>query len=109
MILLKIEILIHIPIAIKLTIKELPPKLTIGNGVPVRGNSPVITPKLTIDCIPIIHPIAIAIKLPNESSYNCAIFNERRTIANTLDIIMNTKINPNSSETIAIKKSVYGL
>lgn len=70
---MKIETLSNIPIAIKLTIKELPPKLTNGNGVPVRGNSPVIPPKFTTDCIPIIHPIPIAIKLPNGSTHNCAI------------------------------------
>lgn len=59
---MKIEILSNIPIAIKLTIKELPLKLTNGNGVPVRGSIPVIPPKLTTDCKPIIHPIPIAIK-----------------------------------------------
>ncbi len=105
---MKIEILSNIPIAIKLTIKELPPKLTNGNGVPVRGSIPVIPPKLTTDCKPIIHPIPIAIKLPNGSSHSCAIFSERRTIANTPAIIMNTPMNPNSSETIAIIKSVCG-
>ncbi len=75
----------NIPIAIKLTIKELQPKLINGNGVPVRGNSPVIPPKFTMDCIPNIHPIPIAIKLPNGSTHNCAIFKERSIMAQKED------------------------
>ena len=96
----------RIPMPKRLAIKELPPALKKGSGIPVHGDKFIVIPILTVICVKNIEKIPIATNEPNLSLAYLDIIIPRLTITNNIIKTNIAPINPNSSAIIEKIKSV---